>query len=247
MIVLLEEQQCRLANRLYTFAFFLANSIEYKYELVNLAFDDYCSYFEGTKVKNKKITKEFIRENSSEFFNATAMYRNGVDMNSDAFVQRAKTSNVLIGNGWGLKDSRNFEKHASRIRETFTPVPQHQSNVTRLIGSARKTSDTLIGVHIRRADYRTWHGGRYYRDDAFYMNKMREERASLPGKKVAFLICSDEKINLDNFSGLDTYLGTGHFVEDLYSLAGCDRIIGPISTYSMWAAFYGQIPRKSIV
>jgi hypothetical protein len=28
----------------------------------------------------------------------------------------------------------------------------------------------------------------------------------------------------------------------MYSLAKCDLIMGPISTYSTWASFYGKVP-----
>jgi len=31
-------------------------------------------------------------------------------------------------------------------------------------------------------------------------------------------------------------------VEDLYALAECDYIIGPPSTYTLWASFYGDTP-----
>jgi hypothetical protein len=29
---------------------------------------------------------------------------------------------------------------------------------------------------------------------------------------------------------------------DLYALAGCDWILGPLSTFSQWAAFFGNKP-----
>jgi hypothetical protein len=40
--------------------------------------------------------------------------------------------------------------------------------------------------------------------------------------------------------------GPGHFIEDLYALASCDYIIGPPSTFSQWASFYGNVPRYMV-
>jgi hypothetical protein len=37
-------------------------------------------------------------------------------------------------------------------------------------------------------------------------------------------------------------LGTGHLVEDLYSFTHCDYLIGPPSTFTSWASFYGRVP-----
>lgn len=41
-------------------------------------------------------------------------------------------------------------------------------------------------------------------------------------------------------------MGLGHFIEDMYTLAECDYIFGPPSTYTMWASFYGKRPLQKI-
>jgi hypothetical protein len=60
---------------------------------------------------------------------------------------------------------------------------------------------------------------------------------------LSFIICTNEKNILlpatQNFSVLNE---ERHFVEDLYLLAKCDYIIGPPSTFSLWASFYGSKP-----
>ncbi|MCJ7694471.1 MAG: hypothetical protein MUO40_03510, partial [Anaerolineaceae bacterium] len=58
--------------------------------------------------------------------------------------------------------------------------------------------------------------------------------------KVRFLITSNEKQDSNYFSEFDHVIGNGHPIEDLYSLAKCDYITGPPSTYSSWAAYYGS-------
>ena len=59
---------------------------------------------------------------------------------------------------------------------------------------------------------------------------------------MAFLICSDEPQHGGDFARMNVHFGTGHAIEDLYALARCDYLIGPPSTFSAWASFYGKVP-----
>ncbi len=63
----------------------------------------------------------------------------------------------------------------------------------------------------------------------------------------SFWLSSDEPLNIHNFKNFDIYFDSQpHFITDLYTLAQCDYIIGPPSTYSMWASFYGNVPLLKI-
>ena len=42
------------------------------------------------------------------------------------------------------------------------------------------------------------------------------------------------------FPSFDVVLGNGQIVEDMYAFAACDYIVGPPSTYTGWASFYGD-------
>jgi hypothetical protein len=71
---------------------------------------------------------------------------------------------------------------------------------------------------------------------------MHELAEQFPGHKVAFLVCSDEPRHEQEFPGLAVGFGPDSPVGDLYALAQCDCIFGPISTFSQWASFYGNKP-----
>ena len=71
---------------------------------------------------------------------------------------------------------------------------------------------------------------------------MRELAAQFPGRKVAFLVCSDERRNAEEFSGLTVGFGSPSPVSDLFALARCDYILGTKSTFPQWASFYGGKP-----
>jgi hypothetical protein len=60
------------------------------------------------------------------------------------------------------------------------------------------------------------------------------------GRKVHFLICSNETIPADQLTGLSYSFGLGDLIEDLYNLSECNYNAGPPSTFSMWASFYGD-------
>ncbi len=109
--------------------------------------------------------------------------------------------------------------------------------------NARQQADIVIGLHIRRADYRKWNNGRFFFSDEQYSAMMSkiESYFRTHGKHVAFLVCSDEPIDSKAFSEHQVIPSIGQIIEDLYSLAACDYIIGPPSTYSGWAAFYGNV------
>ena len=71
---------------------------------------------------------------------------------------------------------------------------------------------------------------------------MDEMKGRFPGKKVSFLVCSDEPRSLEEFPGLSVGFGPGSPLGDMYALAKCDYIIGAISSFSQWASFYGNKP-----
>jgi hypothetical protein len=107
--------------------------------------------------------------------------------------------------------------------------------------------DKIIGVHIRRGDYLKYNEGKYYFADHDYKRFMLQCCDMNPGKKIGFFLSSDEKINYDNFDDFNickpAFAGV---IEDLYSLSYCDLIIGPPSTFSEWASFYGKTPTYQI-
>jgi hypothetical protein len=60
--------------------------------------------------------------------------------------------------------------------------------------------------------------------------------------ECVFLICSNEPVKIEDFEGMQIVTEARHFIVDLFSLSKCDYIIGPPSTFSWWASFYGSVP-----
>jgi len=183
-----------------------------------------------------KINNNFIRTIDID-------WERKCEISSPEFLKLAKSTAILFVMGWQFEDKKNIKgKHGNVIRDYFQPLNKHQKNIDLLIEGARKNADVLVGVHIRHGDYKTFRDGKYFYDLSIYENIMKNVMNNFTGKKIKFLICSNAAQPIENFHGLDICLGTGHPVEDMYTFSKCDYILGPPSTYTMWASFYGNVP-----
>jgi hypothetical protein len=149
--------------------------------------------------------------------------------------------------GWYTrKDTQNIAAAKKEIIHIFTPRKEIIESANELMKQIRKDSDIVIGVHIRRGDYKDWNNGRFFFEFSQYKFFMEEVKSLYKNKKVAFFISSNENFTTDLFKGLLCYRFTGERVSsailDLYTLSLCDKIIGPFSSYSRWASFYGEKP-----
>lgn len=130
-------------------------------------------------------------------------------------------------------------KHAEDIRKYFAFNEEINKICDDIIKQVRSDEySRLVGVHIRRGDYKEFHGGKWYYSDDEYCHWMKQLAVE---NKVKFIISSNEKLDLDIFrkEGLDIIQPGHSAIEDLCLLSKCDYIMGPPSTYSAWAALVG--------
>ena len=153
--------------------------------------------------------------------------------------RRVKSGRSLWVQGWLYRDRAGVNKHKLRILDFFAPIQDVRERVTSHIKEIRKGITVLVGVHLRRGDYR---GGKFYFGDDVYRAMMQQMFAALPDRKIRFLLVSNEPIEKRNYAGLDSAIGLGDAAGDLFSLAACDYVIGPPSTFSLWASFFGNVP-----
>ncbi|MDD2897388.1 MAG: hypothetical protein PHI31_01625 [Desulfuromonadaceae bacterium] len=165
------------------------------------------------------------------------------DMTNSEYVHLATANNLLIiKDPWLFRDSAHLQKHNDQVRLFFAPIEKHSRAIADLIVRARQDCDVLVGIHIRQGDYKRWQGGTYYFSTSEYAAAMSRFAATMPEKRIKFLICSNEKQDEAIFHGLNYIVGNDHQLEDMYAFAQCDLLIGPPSTYTLWASFYGSVP-----
>jgi hypothetical protein len=139
-----------------------------------------------------------------------------------------------------------LKKHQSHIKEFFSPAQGIQYRVDACVKENRQGNSVLVGVHLRRGDYRQWAGGKYFYNDGAFRGLMGQMSAALSDRNVRFLLVSDQPIDRTNYDGLNIAMGPGDPAGDLFSLSSCDYIIGPPSTFTLWASFYGAVPLFTI-
>lgn len=270
-MIILAFKPGQLGNMLFLFSGLIANSMHHTYKLVNPAFEEYAKYFSSTNdnifcsypSQKTWITTSWLRKFLYYVFYYLARLVNkipfqipffetihldcdqSVNMNSPDFIHKAKNK-ILLLQGWLFRDHENFKRYSEEIKTIFTPQSQYLENIKIIILRAKNRGSLLVGIHIRRGDYKIFEGGKYFYSIEDYKEVMKKTSRLFPYKQIIFLVCSNETLNAADFDNFNYIFGTGKEIEDLYSFSQCDYIIGPPSTYTMWASFYGKVPLYTI-
>lgn len=162
---------------------------------------------------------------------------------AEAQRERLRKKGLHLLDNWYYRDYEALFRHRRQIAEAFSPVEEHARRVAAFADEmrGRYPGRAFVGVHIRRGDYRTWRGGAYYFSNDLFCRWMQEIQASTD-RQLAFVLFSNEPVSAQDFvgCGCTVLCGPGQPIEDLYVMAQCDYIFGPPSSYSWWAAFYGE-------
>jgi len=264
----------QLGNMLVLFANFIGRAIESGLTVSNLAFDDYAAYFPATRddllcrfpARRSRFRDARLRRALYRLSNFmvrlvarlggtlgplrtitlrdwTTVFR----LDSAAFLETARSGRTVLVRGWLFRDPPMFRKHAHVIRQFFEPLPSICANIDTLVRRARLGADLLVGIHIRHGYlyHEAWR--KHWYPPEQYAELMAKTQNLFSNRSVRFLICSDRQQSADIFSRFGFVFGSGHVVEDMYSLARCDYLLGPPSTYTMWASFYGSVPLYTII
>lgn len=243
-----------MANRLVLASSFIAQAEEYGDAFLNLGFADYARFFEATKrtpflyyrssapIKRKKT--RFA--DCINIWNTYDKEDRPYSLGSPEFLTRQHDTRLLFVVGWSFRNPQATLKHREAIRRFFTPVAKHRDSIARATDQLRKGTDHLVGIHIRQTDYSTFANGKYFYSLDTYKSIMRRIACQLKGR-TRFLLCSDITLEKSGFAAFDVALGPGHPLQDNCLLSACDYLAGPPSTYTLWASFYGSVPRFEII
>lgn len=230
----------QLCNRIWSLIPSIAYGLRHEEKVLVINFDEYLPVFSNLN-RNKLI----------RFKSKKLLQRIFLSLKARGYIQNGRSNvfrklfNLNLIEGWcnRLGNREMVIEQSDNIRPLFDFRKDVVTAVNDFLSSQEKA--TIVGVHIRRGDYKEWLDGIYYFSDEAYSQAMRNLEKQLLGKgeKVKFLICSNEKINLHNFPELDCFIIPQSSPEkDLYALSKSDYIIGPPSSFSQWASFYGKVP-----
>lgn len=265
-VVILKTNQGRLANQLWNYASIFAYAAERKVTCDNPAFFRYAYLFESVSsawwsfsMKNTFISniarvvyelyarivcalhKEKVLTASEDFELPPTTNTNVKQMERLAEVEMQDT---IYMNGWLFRNTEGLKKFHKEITTLLTPKQIYRVYGDELMAKLRTNAMHIIGVHIRQGDYRVWEGGVHYVSPEHAKEKMLayiQTHEHLTKENTCFVVCSDENISSDIFSGINVVIASKTPVEDLCTLSKTDAIIGSHSTFGPWAAYYGDI------
>ncbi len=265
-MIIIVRRPGQLGNSLFHYAHFIAFGIEKKIHIANPAFYEYASYFEGS---HNSLISSYITSHSIvnfplisktlfyvSFYFGITIQKSGIKNKYCASISLNWHESLDLDNlenahkwvsrytfvqGWLFRANNLFSKYRNEIINYFTPVPAHLETINKFMLPLKTEYDIVIGVHIRRGDYKFFAGGKHFYSLEEYQEVMENVVGLFPGQKICFLICSNEQHVLADFKGLNCIFGPNHQLEDMYCLAKCNYIVGPPSTYTMWASYYGQV------
>ena len=260
----------QLGNRLFLYAHLIAAARHYGVTLANPCFAEYAHLFPATEndlwcrypihpvttppsPRRRRLLAQAVYLGSRSL-NTVGLTRypfsiirlRGVNTQCDLagaeFAKAIKRSRPLLVDGWLFRSDTLLQQHAAEIRAHFRIQPEHERRVQNLVAGIRAQADIVVGVHVRHGDYATYQGGRYFYQVSEYAAAMRRVRQQLAPRRVAFLVCGNARFEPGAFGGLPVVHGTGDVIEDLYAFAKTDLLMGPPSTFTLWASFYGDVP-----
>lgn len=147
---------------------------------------------------------------------------------------------------WPYYDLLNLYKNQDAVRQAIIPQKKYCMSVKQEMQELRENYEYVIGVHIRRKDYRYWLQSKYFYDFSVYRSCISNVNHNF--SNAVYVLFSDEEIPEDMYDhSLNFYkIKDSSEINDLLFLSMCDYIIGPPSTYSGWASFYGNVPKYTI-
>src|SRR3989339_724801 len=242
IIILNKPKGCRLANQLWNYISIYAYSLEIGARCVNFCFYEnkkdqitgvrsYDNYYKYFNIPNHKIISFIVNLNT--IINRLSQKLRPLNR----YVKYIKNKNKIICSGEEMAFYLEPTKNNSIINNKTKKI---ESKINKL----KSKYNHIVGVHIRKGDYKVFLGGKLYFDDR-EINKILQEYLKEFNKdkdKTCFLACSDEKINMDKFPGLNIIKNNGNMIEDLFILAKTDIIIGSDSTFGAFASYYGDVP-----
>jgi hypothetical protein len=196
-MIVIASKPGQLGNRIIVYAHFIAFAIEHELAICNPAFDEYSNYFIGSSSniiaryphgdRDKKRNRAFQKYAyklanyaarllhklgiKSRHLNYTYIdWDKSIDLETNKEAVETLNSRLCFVLGWQYRSDNYARKHIETVRQYFTPIPKHAENIAAFLKAHKENHDVLIGVHIRRGDYKIFQDGKYYYTDETYIS-----------------------------------------------------------------------------
>ena len=161
----------------------------------------------------------------------------------EQYEQALLRKKLVFVHGWRFRNSALTEKFQAELIAKYSILPElYEDNAlyNQVLNLDRSTFN-LVGVHVRKGDYRTWKNGIYFFEDAVYqtcMDSLSSELSNVSGKKTVFIVFSNESLH---WQESDTIIHSKNpWYVDQKIMSMCDYLMGPPSTFTLWASYLGK-------
>lgn len=235
------------SNRLFQNLHFEAYCLEKGIAYANPTFADIRRYYRIPPESKHAIAAAYFRSNVGQALIRRGFHKNVISFHRESggdrsVLERFRDRNGYVS-GWGFRVYELTEKHQDVFLRKYSLKPQYYAGNERLreLEERKRAGICTIGVHVRRGDYRTWKGGRYFfGDDVYreYMKNLEIEIQERCRKACAFMVFSNEPTSLGECA--NTCISENTWYVDHLLMSKCDYILGPPSTFSLWASYIGK-------
>jgi len=152
---------------------------------------------------------------------------------------------MIVVGGWYARWYDLFLKYKQEITDLFA---FDDVIVQKVAVTMDDYQGPTLGVHIRRGDYATFKGGRYFYNDYQYVKLIKSyaDEAGEGAPATVYVCSNDPDIDKTYFRrelvGMKVCFPEGNPAEDLCLLSKCDKLMGPPSTFTLVAAMYHDTP-----
>ncbi|MCX6308823.1 MAG: alpha-1,2-fucosyltransferase [Bacteroidia bacterium] len=161
----------------------------------------------------------------------------------EEYEQMLLQKKLVFVHGWRFRNFVLTEKYQKELVAKYSLLPKwYEANeLYNQVLKLDRSTYHLVGVHVRKGDYRTWKNGIYYFEDAVYqtyMDNLKTELQKTTGKQTVFILFSNETLQIQPSDTIIRSKNPWYVDQKIMSL--CDYLIGPPSTFTLWASFLGN-------
>jgi hypothetical protein len=226
------------SNRLFQAVHYEAYCLEYGHKFYDITFSDMAYYYPNAAV-SRLSPKLVVVANLLSKARLTKIRR---DLRNASDIERAIKFPFLLVGGWDFRVDSLTKKYQSYF------IDKYSINKDLLIGVGlackiskwRLENKIVIGVHIRRGDYKSWQNGKYFYSDSVYEHYiyLLLELIATEERQIKIVIFSNEPTSMGE--RLDCEVSKNQWYIDHYLMSQCHFLIGPPSTFTLWASYIGM-------
>lgn len=161
----------------------------------------------------------------------------------ETYERKLMEQPLTLVHGWAFRRYDLTDKYRSELVRKYSLKKSlyEQDELYREVSALDRTTCNLVGVHVRKGDYKTWRNGIYYFEDEVYQRCMDELETALSkatGKKTRYIVFSNEALRIQ--AAENVMLSSSPWYVDQQVMSLCDYLIGPPSTFTKWASYLGD-------